>query len=191
MLGVVLVLFAGGVGCSRSTLRESERPTSRPFLDDAGETVGVGRFDERVEAFITPPAEWRLDKEEADSQRVHLAWVSQTGDTAYGVTYATAPFYLLANRMFHNVALDKVIDAMRDTEGDATLLSNEWDEGRRAMRFEAEAGLYHIRAILTVRGRSVWVVYAGTFVGKEPIEAELDIAKAAREATLVGREAEQ
>lgn len=190
LLLFLCVLMGNAIGCARSTLKPSERPTSRPFMDGEGTEIGIGRFEPRVEAFITPPAGWNIDKEEINDERTHLVWLSPSRETAYGVVYAKAPFYLPAMKMFHEKALDRVIEAFRDDQGEAELLSQQWDDDRKAMRFEAKGGLYHIRSILTVRGKSVWTVYAGTRNGREPVPDELAIAESAREATLVGREAD-
>ena len=57
------------------------------------------------------------------------------------------------------------------------------------MYFEAEGGLYRIDCILTVRGYSAWVTYAGIVREHEPNERELALAHKARQATRVGTEA--
>lgn len=149
----------------------------------------MGTFEPRVEAFITPPTGWQPEEEKMSGGHTHLVWLSPTGDTAYGVIYATAPIYVPATEMFHNIVLDRILQEMERDQGEANLLSKQWLGDRRLIRFEADGGLYHIRTNLQVRGKSVWCVYAGTFKGKEPRMEELEIAVAAREATRVGQDA--
>ena len=186
-----VLLLCGVVGCARSTLRPNEYPTSRPVIDAAGATLGVGRFEPRVQAFVTPPAGWTPEAEKISDAHMHLVWLSPTGDTAYGIIYASAPLYVPATEMFHNLVLDRIISEMEKDQGEAELLGKTWNGDLRALDFEAAGGLYHLRSRLRVRGKSVWTVYAGTFKGQSPREDELATALSAREATLVGRDAEQ
>ncbi|MEL7237679.1 MAG: hypothetical protein AAGK78_02365 [Planctomycetota bacterium] len=188
-VAVLCVLLLAG-GCARSTLRPDERPTTRAVTDAMGNELGTGTFEPRVEAFVTPPTGWEAEEEKMSGGHTHLVWLSPTGDTAYGVIYASAPFYVPATEMFHNIVLDRILKEMERDQGEANLLSKKWLGDRRIIRFEADGGLYHIRTNLQVRGRSVWCVYAGTFKGKLPREDELEIAVAAREATRVGRDAQ-
>lgn len=188
VVGVVGVLGVASVGCAgRSTLREAERPTSRPVGN-----LGKGVFDERVEAFVVPPTGWTIDKEQVTDEHTHLVWLSPTGDTAYGVIYFRVPAIaaLVPNGKFlHERALSGFMDQYAQDQGEATLISQEWDDERNAMRFVAEGGLYKIRPILSVRGRSGWSVYAGTLSGNTERPAELEVAVRAREATRVGLDA--
>lgn len=184
-IALVALLAAG---CSRSTLRPEDRPTSRRV----GE-IGRGSFDERVQAFVVPPDDWKLDPPKTSDQHTHLVWLSPTSDTAYGVISIKlptwAPVFLLSSESLHNRVLEGVIDAMAADQGDATLLAKEWDASAERMYYEAEGGLYKIDAVLSVRGHSGWTVYAGKLRERPLNEAEMATAVAARKATRVGREA--
>lgn len=177
-------------GCLRSTLRASEVPTSRPV---AG--VGHGFFEQRVEAFVVPPRGWKMDPPKRSERHTHLAWISPTSDTAYGVIYATIPGYvpvaLMPSRMLHDQVLVRFLIAMREDQGEAKLLSKRWDEQADKMHFQAEGGLYRIECILTVRGYSVWNVYVGRLRERDENAREIEIAEKARRSTRVGREADK
>lgn len=177
-------------GCGRSTLRHDEFPASR-----AVEGVGRGFFEHRVEAFVVPPARWKLDPPKISARHTHLAWISPSGDTAYGVIYARIPGYvpvaLMPQRMLHAETLERVIAAMRDDQGEATLLRQRWDGRARRMHFKAEGGLYRIDSVLSVRGHSAWVLYVGRLREHEPNEPEIVLARRARESTRVGLEARE
>ncbi len=182
---LLLLLIAG---CSRTTLRASERPTSRPV-----EGIGQAYFEPRVEAMVVPPAGWKLDPPKISDRHTHLAWISPSGDTAYGVIHARIPGYIpvgiMPARTVHNQVLDRVIDAMRDDQGEAQLLSKRWDPEQNKLLFVAEGGLYKVDSVLTVRGWSVWTLYVGRLREREPNPPEIDLAEQARQATRVGREA--
>lgn len=184
----LLLLATLVAGCSRSTLRAGERPTSRRV-----DEIGQGRFEASVQAFVVPPDDWELDPPKTSDQHTHLVWLSPTGDTAYGVIYirlpSWAPVFLLSAESLHNRVLEGVIDAMADDQGEATLLAKEWDGSNNRMFYQAEGGLYEIDAVLSVRGHSGWTVYAGKLREKPLNEAENAVALAARDATKVGREA--
>lgn len=185
---LVALLAVVSSGCSRSILRAEDRPTSRRV----GE-IGHGSFDERVQAFVVPPDDWELDPPKVTDRHTHLVWLSPTGDTAYGAIYIElptwAPVFMLSARSLHNTVLDRIVDAMADDQGEATLLSKEWDREAERMHYEMEGGLYQIDAILSVRGYSGWTVYAGKLSEKPVNEEEMATALEARDATRVGEEA--
>ena len=186
LAGLGLAMVAGG--CARSTLRADERPTSRPIGD-----LGTGYFDERVESFVVPPTDWKLDPPKVDEGRAHLAWLSPSRDTAYGVIYFPIPnsvAWLPKNEWFHGKAADRFVEEFRKDAPDAVELSREWDGQSGGMRIEAEGGLYKVRSLLRIRGSHGWSVYAGSLRGKPTNEEELAIAEKAREATQIARDAE-
>jgi hypothetical protein len=85
-----------------------------------------------------------------------------------------------------DLALWGFLREMRRSEGEANLISKQWDPNLSATRFVAEGGLYRVRVNLFVDGWSAWAVYAGT-LRAEPIAGnELDLAERAREYTGVG-----
>lgn len=188
LLLLAVLLAPPLAGCSRSTLRASEFPSSRPV---AG--VGHGFFEHRLEAFVVPPAGWTMDPPKLGERHTHVAWISPTRDTAYGVIYATIPAFvpvaLMPSRMLHDQVLERIMAAMKEDQGEARLLSKQWDAGADKMHFQAEGGLYRIDCVLTVRGYSAWTVYVGRLREREENPREIVIAEKARQATLVGREA--
>lgn len=185
---LLLTLVALAPGCSRSTLRPEDQPTSRRI-----DEIGQGQFKASVEAFVVPPDDWTLEPPKTSDQHTHLVWLSPTGDTAYGAIYLElpgwAPVFLLSAKSVHNRVLDGVMDAMAADQGEATLLEKEWDGSSERMYYKAEGGLYLIDAVLSVRGHSGWTVYAGKLRERPLNEAEMKTALAARDATQVGREA--
>lgn len=185
---LVLLIATALAGCSRSTLRASEFPSSRPV---AG--VGHGYFEYRLEAFVVPPKGWTMDPPKLGERHTHLAWISPTRDTAYGVIYATIPGFvpvaLMPLRMLHDQVLERIMAAMKEDQGEARLLSKRWDAGADKMRFQAEGGLYRIDCVLTVRRYSAWTVYVGRLRQREENPREIATAEKARQATLVGLEA--
>ena len=75
---------------------------------------------------------------------------------------------------------------MKRTEGEATLVSKQWDPNLHAIRFVAVGGLYTVRTNLFVHRSHGWAIYAGT-LRKEKIKAD-ELAKAERwrELTRIG-----
>jgi hypothetical protein len=85
-----------------------------------------------------------------------------------------------------DLALGGFLREMRNTEGDATLLSRQSDPELPGVRFVAEGGQYVIRTNLLTRGWRGWAIYAGTFRDKPVMPDELKLAEAAREHTVPG-----
>lgn len=155
--------------------------------------LGHGYFEERIEAFVVPPAGWKLDPPKLSEDHAHFVWISPEGGTAYGVIYFRVPMIaaLIPNGKFlHERALGGFIDQYAKDQGTATLVESTWDDDRNAMRFIAEGGLYRIRTILSVRERSGWAVYAGTLLSKPTVASDLKVAELSRETTRVGLDAE-
>ena len=188
LVGVAALAWCGLTGCVQSTLSAGDRPASRPV-----EGIGKGFFDSRVEAFVVPPANWKLDAPKVSDRHIHLAWISPSGDTAYGVIYATIPGYmpvaLMPTRLLHEEVLDRVMIGMRQDQGEGVLLEKRWDGQERQMYFEAEGGLYRVDSVLKVRGWSAWALYVGRLRAREANEPELELAARARDETEVGLDA--
>jgi hypothetical protein len=85
----------------------------------------------------------------------------------------------------NGLALMGFISHMKDTEGDATLVSQENDDKLPGIRFVAEGGRYRIRANLITSGFEGWAIYAGTLRGRANNDAELILAQKAREQTKI------
>ena len=77
--------------------------------------------------------------------------------TAYGVIYFKMPL-----PVGRDLALSGFLNQMKKTEGDVVLLSRRDDASLPGIRFEAEGGIYNIRANLIVNGWEGWSVYVGT-----------------------------
>jgi hypothetical protein len=75
---------------------------------------------------------------------------------------------------------------MKATEGEATLIEKKWDPNLNALRFVAEGGQYTVRTNLFVRGFVGWAIYAGTLRAYPVNQAELELARRAREDTAEG-----
>ena len=134
-----------------------------------------------VEAYVVPPVGWRADPPKQTGRHHHQTWLSPTGRTAYGIIHFKLPL-----PVGHDLALWGFLQEMKRSEGEAVLVSKQWDENLPGLRFVADGGLYRVRANLFVRGWQGWAVYAGT-LRKEPLmPEELDLAERAREHTAVG-----
>jgi hypothetical protein len=133
---------------------------------------------------VAPPWAWQPDPIKSSSTHTHQAWVSPTGNTAYGVIRMNLPLPFIGP----DTVLRPFLEEMRRTEGQATLLSRRTD--RRlpgpGIRFVVEGGQYKIRANLMTRGFRAWAVYAGTRRGAEEVAEELELAELARERTKIG-----
>ncbi len=86
----------------------------------------------------------------------------------------------------YDLALWGFLQNMKLREGEATLISKNWDPNLKGLRFVAEGGLYCVRTNLFIDGLSGWAVYAGTLRKEQINSKELSIAEEAREATLLG-----
>ena len=111
-----------------------------------------------LSALCDPPIGWPAAPLKRNSLHVHETWVSPGGASAYGVIH-----FFLPLPVGYDLALWGFLDQMKRTEGEANLLSKSWDSPARLLRFEAEGGQYHIRAMmeeldLAVRARELTVV---------------------------------
>ena len=185
---IVLLGLLSLVGCSRTVLRADERPTSRPV-----QGIGEGYFEPRVESFVVPPRGWDLDPPKGDDQHVHLVWLSPSRDTAYGVIFLQIPGWvptaIIPSRSLHNTVLDEFVKKMREDQGEAELVSSEWDEPNDRLNFVARGKVFTIHSFLTVRGHAGWAAYRGTKTGDNEPPNEIALADRARDATKVGRDA--
>ncbi|MGH7179391.1 MAG: hypothetical protein ACREJC_18585 [Tepidisphaeraceae bacterium] len=137
--------------------------------------------DKEVRARCVPPVGWTALAPRTVGLGREVVWLSPTGRTAYGVIHFTMPL-----PVGHEMALWGFLDQMKKNEGGATLVSKQWDEQLRGMRFVADSGVHYVRTNLVVRGFSGWAVYAGT-LSRGPVEpGELELAEHAREATIMG-----
>lgn len=171
-------------------LAQGCRGSPRPNLTQiraawiGGDTRGLTlpSFDSDVVAVCDPPIGWKPQALKITANHIHEVWLSPTGATAYGVIYFRMPL-----PVGQDLALSGFLNQMNATEGDAELLSRRDDANLPGIRFEAQGGIYRIRANLIVNGWKGWTVYAGTLRARKVIPNELDFAIRAREYTRVGR----
>jgi hypothetical protein len=136
--------------------------------------------DKDVNAMVAVPVGWHPDALKSNPQHTHQVWISPTGHTAYGVIHFKLPLPVGTD-----LALWGFLTQMKKSEGEATLLSKNYDNSIGGLRFVAEGGLYKIRAILFTSGFQGWAIYAGT-LRKYPVNAEeLREAESARENTRI------
>jgi hypothetical protein len=148
-------------------------PTTRP---------GVALVpDTDVNAMVAIPPNWHPDPLKSSAEHTHQVWISPSGHTAYGVIYFKLPLPVGTD-----LALWGFLNQMKKSEGEATLLSKQYDPKIDGLRFVAEGGLYTVRTTLFTEGFHGWAIYAGT-LRKFPVNAEeLREAERAREATRIG-----
>jgi hypothetical protein len=166
-----------------ATLAPSPRPRASDTPSDTADTDLSDPFGvSELEAVVCPPVGWLPDPIKRSRSHAHLAWLSPTGRTAYGVIRMKLPLPFVGP----DTVLPRFLDRMRETEGDARLLSRRSDGRLPGIRFVAEGGEYRLRANLITRGFRAWAVYAGTLRGQPEAPEELRQAEAAREATKIG-----
>jgi len=89
------------------------------------------------------PDGWQPDPPKHSTERDHQAWISPSGRTAYGViTFHHWLLPLASDR----VVLDKFLQNMRSSEGEARLVGKPWhDQKADGLRFvpgiESQAGV--------------------------------------------------
>jgi hypothetical protein len=160
----MLVLLAGGCAASR--------PTARP--------LSALTPDQDVDAYVDPPTGWNPDPLKASGTHKHRVWLSPSGHSAYGIIHFSLPL-----PVGHDLALWGFLREMKRSEGEATLISKQWDQNLPGLRFVAMGGLYCVRVNLVVDGFEGWAVYAGTLRRFEVEPDELQLAEAARDQTRV------
>jgi hypothetical protein len=112
---------------------------------------------------------------------MHQVWLAPSGNTAYGIIRFTLPIPIGTD-----LALWGFLREMKRTQGEASLVSKQWDQNLDGLRFVADGGIYRVRVNLFVDGWRGWAVYAGTRRDHEIVENELEVAEQAREHTIVG-----
>jgi hypothetical protein len=136
--------------------------------------------NQSLKAMVCPPVGWKPDPPKVNAHHFHQVWLSPTGDTAYGIIYFSMPLPLGLDTV-----LWRFMAEMKNTEGEAKLLSRQDDDKLPGIRFVAQGGLYCIRCNLMVSGFHGWAVYAGSLQARPVNPAELKKAELAREQTRV------
>jgi hypothetical protein len=168
LLALLLLL----VGCTHDAPRAATEPISSDLTSPA--------YVESVESIACPPVGWHPDPLKKSEAHTHQVWISPSGHTAYGIIRFKLPI-----PVGHELALFGFLQNMKAREGEATLISKQWDPKLDGMRFVAEGGLYTVRTNLFVHGLVGWATYAGTLRAHPVNEAELSLAEQAREHTIV------
>ena len=75
-----------------------------------------------LQALCTPPANWVPEPLKHSESHDHQVWLSPTGHAAYGVIHFKLPLPI-----GHDLALWGFLRQMRETEGEAVLISKKWD----------------------------------------------------------------
>lgn len=172
-----LVLLTAAMLTGGCASKKTIRPTTTASIVDL--STPVANAD--VDAYVDPPIGWIPKPLKQTSRHRHQIWESPTGSTAYGVIRFLLPF-----PVGHDLLQWAFMREMKRTQGEATLVSKQWDENLGGLRFVAEGGKYRVRVNLFVRGFAGWAIYAGTLRGEPIREEELDLAERAREHTAVG-----
>jgi hypothetical protein len=183
LLAPVVLLSSFVVGC---VPKSAQAPAAAPLT--ASERIGYADptglstpfAHEPVDAVVVPPIGWVAEPIKQSKNHTHQVWLSPSGNTAYGVISFDLPW-----AVGPDWALWGFLKEMRETEGEATLLTKRRDPDLPGVRFVAEGGLYTVRTNLTTRGRQGWAVYAGTVRKAEVVPDELELAERAREQTVV------
>jgi len=169
------VLAIGMMGCGSKS--QTIRPTTTASVSD----LSTPHPNTDVDAYVDPPVGWIAQPLKFTSRHHHQVWESPTGKTAYGVIR-----FFLPVPVGHDLLQWAFMREMKRTQGQATLVSKQWDENLGGLRFVAEGGLYRVRVNLFVSGFAGWAVYAGTLLNSPVAQEELDLAERAREHTAVG-----
>src|SRR4051812_27764855 len=177
---LILLALASLIGCQSGAPSRSLRPTTARATE-----LGLGepRYVDVLDANAVPPEGWQPEPLKSSAKHKHQVWLSPSGHTAYGIIHFSLPL-----PVGHDGALWGFLREMRRSEGQADLLSKQWDENLNGMRFVAQGGLYLIRTNLFVRGFTGWACYAGTMTKQEIVPSELELAEVAREHTTFGHQ---
>lgn len=177
---IPLILALGCIlGCRSS---RNHQLSTQPTRSSVADQLEAPRYLDDLHAVVSQPAGWRLDTRADTTTKGHRVWVSPSGKTAYGVIHFSLPL-----PVGHDPVLWIFLREMRRSEGEARLLSKQWDVNRRMLCFVAKGGMYTVRTNLIVRGFNGWAVYAGNLSRDPVVPDELALAERARELTLVGR----
>jgi hypothetical protein len=191
--GIPTVLLPVVILCG---CRAEPRPPTPRALEQANTLsasqplAGVDALAQRsyvapIDATAAPPAGWQSDPLKSTSEHNHLAWISPSGHTAYGIIRFKLPLPI-----GHDWALAGFLNNMKKSQGEATLIARQWDPAIKGLRFIAQGGQYTLRSNLFVRGTTGWAVYAGTLRQENVNSAELALAEEARERTMIGSDSD-
>lgn len=176
-----MICFAG-CRSDRQRVREAQ---DRRLISGPISSLEEPQFVETVHAVARPPLDWRREPLKTSDKHTHQVWLSPSGKTAYGIIYFALPGIADVLKIPMNWVLDGFLDAMREDQGEATLLSRQDDPDLPGIRFVAEGGLYVTYTNLITAGRHGWAVYVGTLRSQPDAPDEITLAEQAREQTQV------
>jgi hypothetical protein len=127
---------------------------------------------------VHPPLGWTIQRADDTDRYVQRVWVSPSGRTSYGVIRFTLPL-----PVGEEIALSGFLTQMRQSEGEAHLLSKKRDEAQDRLQFSAEGGRYRLDGLIVTRGFHGWVIYDGVLRNVSPALDEVAMAVQARENT--------
>lgn len=163
------------VGCA-SSHRAASVATS-----DHSTQLSSSTLNRDVDALVSPPLGWTPEPLKRSPRHTHQIWLAPSGATAYGVIRFSLPFPVGAD-----LVLWGFLKEMKRTQGEAILISKQWDTNLKMLRFVADGGVYRVRVNLIVDGWRAWAVYAGTRRDRAISQEELELAEIARDHTIVG-----
>jgi hypothetical protein len=173
-------LLVASTGCHGGDRHASSTQSLSPPTTRLSPTT----FVSAVDAGCAPPIGWTAEPLKQSPRHYHQVWLSPTRRTAYGVIHFDLPF-----PVGYDLVLWFFMREMKRSEGEAKLVSKNWDANLQGMKFVAEGGRYTIRTNLLLRGLDGWAIYAGTLNGEPIIPEELELAEQARDFTQTGNTA--
>lgn len=179
--GVLVLLMLAASGCAS---KNASTPAALPTTLPAGLSDYI--VVPSVQAACVPPTQWSMEPLKETKNHTHQVWLSPTGSTAYGVIRFSLPLPVSPDTVLYFFLRE-----MRNSEGEARLISKRRDAKLKGVRFVAEGGKYVVRTNLTTKGFRGWAVYAGTRRDRDILPKELVLAELARENTKTGVDANQ
>lgn len=158
----------------------SHRKRALPSSPSATQSIRITPNTD-VQAYVDPPTGWVAQPLKTSPKHTHQVWIAPSGATAYGVIRFSLPLPVGTD-----LVLWGFLREMKRTQGEAILITKEWDKNIQGLRFVADGGVYRVRVNLLVDGWTAWAVYAGTRRDQEIVQNELELAEQAREHTIVG-----
>src|SRR3954469_22315269 len=90
----------------------------------------ASQYVETVDATASIPVGWRAEPLKSSATHAHQVWLSPSGHTAYGIIRFKLPI-----PVGRDLALFGFLQNMKMSEGEANLISKEWDPNKKTLRF--------------------------------------------------------
>jgi len=175
----VVLILALLPGCTTSRQSSISPPSATSTTQLSSSTP-----NRDVDALVSPPLGWQTEPLKQSSRHRHQTWIAPSGLTAYGVIQFSLPL-----PVGHDLVLWGFMREMKKNQGEAILVTKEWDKNLELLRFVADGGIYRVRVNLVIDGWTGWAVYAGTRRDHEIVPEELELAEIARDHTAPGLKA--